>query len=956
MTVTPTELATIFARLERLETRQNLLKDNLLSLKKKVDSLATAFRERPELPQIQQIQASIDQLAKFGDRLEEPILSSPLSSESKPTEVNIDGIDPDMLVMPILEGDSALEMALDTDLEADLSTLLDTIDDGEGGVLGALTEESLAMGNNIEDLTSDSGELGNADIDSLDIGDRPPVLDLDNLDLANISLDDLAKLDISALSGLETPSLDHGLPTDNLSPTDELPLDDGTLTLDDLALNDLTLGDVSLTDDRSDALAFEGELEDLGGLETASILPPLNPPLSDRPKDNNEQTLPPDELPFETFDLDPLAMNAIDLEDLSQSEMASLLDTGFGQLSLDEPDLLDGDLALNLDETSSQSIASTSPAEISELDAELGELDLDLDELELEIAAEMSDYDGITDFEIPIDPTIPDIAANLLDPPSLKSPTLKQNPETSVDTPDITPIGPAPDAPTLSENLPPEDSLGAAVIESELVDIDTDIDIDTEIKREEPKTDPKIAQETEQAIAPPSSPEPASESPQPVIETKESAQELELESKPEPTEVIATQPEQAIAIEAELTAAEIVNRINNRQHYFIGFQLPQIQLSQQNLRDCVFDKTNLQNCQLQNSDLRDTSFKESNLNHANLAGTSLERANFEKADLRNANFQDILFNARTNFRGANLEGANFSGLDLTRSPDFKHANLSQTNFNQVNLRGVNCKDWYLAGASFRHANLIDTNLKQTTLTDADLTGAIYSLKTTFPRGFQPQGARLITAGADLSEQDLSGYDLSELDLTKINLSKANLTQTNFTRCDLTDADLSGANLRRSQLRATCLEANFTAANLTAANLTEANVTGSNFTEANFEQAILKEANFTMTDLRGANFQEADTYRLNCNGANLEGMDLTGLNFEGDLSGANLSHTKLCGLNFNYLDLSWANLTKADVTNATFKETNLENANLRDAQGFDLENYDYKIHLSNIILPDGQTLD
>ncbi|OKH11418.1 pentapeptide repeat-containing protein [[Limnothrix rosea] IAM M-220] len=950
MTVTQTKITAILSRLEKIEARQNLLKNSLLSLKKQVDTLAASFQNRPELAQLQSIQTTLDHLARFGEHIDSPIAAKKASPRhsSQGSMMSGDGIDPDVLVMPLLDNDSELEDVFDNDIAPDLSMLLDTMDMGAG--------------QGFDDL-----ELGGSSLDG-ELGDRllEGNLDLDNLDLENISLDELEQLDLYSLGNLDD-DLGSGLGSSEQGSKD--------------------FGDLEIEGFDSGAGLGNGQI---GKLNDTMVR------LTESDALDAEQAS--QFFDLEDVELDPVAMNALDLADLSDLDVDDLTDTHLdglalgnslddlqlpsesfaaGEPSVEMPESLENtgfeaaaiandvrgfDFSLENSELSDADLGVASESDEQQLDdldhgslddlaiaSSVGEpdlnLDLNLDHLELEVAVEMDNYDNLLspDYDEILDTDRGSaIAENLLEPPAvepaaaiqqtLESAAQEMLDQETTDLPaadltleakdapqDRSPAEPTPDFKTQKESLTP--------------DPDTEAIASPERPDELAEVLPEITQPTSPPLGR-----------TPILDT-ESPEELATASQPP-----------VPAPQAELTAEEIITRIENRQHYFIGFQLMQLQLAQQNLRDCVFDTSNLQNSQLQNSDLRDSSFKSCDLTAANLEYTSLERANFEQANLAKAKLQGILFNSRTSFLGANLEGADFSNLDLTRPPEFKQANLRRAQFVGVNLRGVNCQGWNFSEVNLQRANLIDTNFRDTDLTGADLTGAIYSAKTIFPEDFQPTGALLIAAGEDLSQQDLQKQDLSKLQLTNINFSGANLEHANLDKCDLSDANFSGANLRRSQIRATCLETNFENANLTQADLSEANVTGSNFSNANLEAATLKNANFTMANLRGAQLKNADTYRMNCNGANLENLDLTGINFEGDLSGANLTRAKLCGLNFNYLDLSWANLTDADVTDVTFKETNLDNANLRGAIGFNLDDYDYKIYLNNTILPDGKTLD
>lgn len=904
MTVSQTEITAILQRLTRVEERQNLLKDNLLNLKKQVSSLQHAFQDRPELPQIEALQEQLNQLAEFAARPmaattpEGFYANSTLVAESG---MDTDMVDADILVMPLLEEEEDFSEILTGGDDSDLSGLLNLIsEDGDDAL-----DVSMLDLNDLDSMESLS-------VDELSLEDVPMdvATDFETLDLDQFSLADLDRLDFSVLSGVG--AIDASLGMEDLGGFVESSLD------------------------------LQGDLQDVSGIDVDALSDPL------------------------------------DLEMSSGQDEAGLMDsqvTDYGMDSFESADFFaetggDGDPDfLHVESLAPETIDLGGLDGLSELDSGL-DVALDLEEslpLMTAIAPEAGDVDGVADLgsgEANLE-LVTGLEGLEFEAIAAVDPLPFHGEEVLTDLdfpPDVDPgegaIGEIETAAWTyftEPDVPPE-AMPALTLDNEMGELNLDMtDLELELAAAlpeydaltviDPSADPQPIMADVSVTMPPVLTEYVGDR-QPMVDTED----------PEDLAPVLTPPSAIESPPPELTPAEVLTRIENRQHYFIGFRLPHIQLARQNLRDCIFDKSDLQNSEFHNADLRDCSFRESNLQNANLEYASLERANFEQANLQNVNFQGILFNRRTNFKGANLQGADFSYLNLTEPPDCKQADLSHAYFLECNLRGADLSQWNLTGAKLCRANLLETNLRNAILTDADLRGAVYNHKTTFPDGFHPQGAILLEPGADLSNEDLQGLDLTSLDLTRVNFSGANLEQTKLDYCDLSEANFYGANLRRAELKVTALEINLENANLTQADLTEGNFTGSNCKQANFQSAVLKNANFTMTDLRGANLKGANTYRMNCNGSNMEEIDLREINFEGNLSGANLSRAQLQNLNLNYLNLSWANLTGADLTGVSFKEANLDNANLTDAVGFRTVDHDYTIYLNNTVLPDGSTWD
>ncbi|NJN74343.1 MAG: pentapeptide repeat-containing protein, partial [Limnothrix sp. RL_2_0] len=558
----------------------------------------------------------------------------------------------------------------------------------------------------------------------------------------------------------------------------------GDITEDDLpSLNDLGAFE-DITEEEMALLGDISEME-LSALETSAF-----DDLSDLDLDDEIAELP----------LDNPELSAADSNDGLGIEALPSMDNG--EVVMDEMPVLDldgdeeetADFNTDIDDLMAETGLTETLPESPELHASghipvlpvgngFDDVDLDINNLELELAADLSDYDeidGLVEIEAE---SISDNTPEFLG----QGDDLLSAEEITFDASELMES----ESEEMWETNETTDEATDQIIETtEAIAPDFDINVDAP-KEHPPIIDTEAPEELAVAIASPSAP-PTDEAAH--LEAAHLSEETQDNDQ-------GTSPKTDLTDEsgnpAELSAEEILSRIENRQHYFIGFYLPNLNLTQQNLRDCVFDQSNLTAGNFQSSDVRDTSFKKCNLQDSNFQYTSLERTDFEKANLQKVDFRGMLFNERTNFRQAKLQAADFSDLDFSRPPIFTEANLHRTKFIGVNLRDLNLGQWDLTEAKLCRANLINANLREAILTDADLTGAVYSDTTIFPEHFDPEaaGALHLQEGANLAGANLQGLDLHLLDLKQVNFQGANLEHTNLNDCDLSQANLTGANLR-----------------------------------------------------------------------------------------------------------------------------------------------------------------
>jgi len=151
-----------------------------------------------------------------------------------------------------------------------------------------------------------------------------------------------------------------------------------------------------------------------------------------------------------------------------------------------------------------------------------------------------------------------------------------------------------------------------------------------------------------------------------------------------------------------------------------------------------------------------------NLRDANFSRVNLQEANLTGADLNGTDFTDAIFSSHTkwpagfdhltvgahgpgvdysskefllNARHWDLKGTNFEGAEI-KSTDFRRTNLAEANLRDANFSRVNLQEANLTGADLRGTDL--SEIKHNSHTK--WTGAIYSVHTKWPEGFDPRAA------------------------------------------------------------------------------------------------------------------------------------------------------------------------------------------------------------------------
>ena len=150
----------------------------------------------------------------------------------------------------------------------------------------------------------------------------------------------------------------------------------------------------------------------------------------------------------------------------------------------------------------------------------------------------------------------------------------------------------------------------------------------------------------------------------------------------------------------------------------------------------------------------------------------------------------------TNLAGADVTGANFKGTRLTQEQLYSTLSYRRQRLVGTELSGIDLTGW-----DFRGQDLTDASFILSTLTDAQLAGAIITgLDLLQTRGFtkdqlystasyQRKSLRDIRlSNHDLSDWDLSGQDLAGARLRNVKLEATDLTGSNLKNADLRAAD------------------------------------------------------------------------------------------------------------------------------------------------------------------------
>ena len=372
-----------------------------------------------------------------------------------------------------------------------------------------------------------------------------------------------------------------------------------------------------------------------------------------------------------------------------------------------------------------------------------------------------------------------------------------------------------------------------------------------------------------------------------------------------------------------------------------------------------------------------------------------ERSNFSFSNLRNSQITKSKI-SNSNFIFSDLSYSSFMRSKV-QNTYFKNAILIGTNFELSDLSGTDFQESNVKGANFRKAYLDQTDLRNTNLEEADLTGALYTSTTQFPKDFNPGKSNLylisseaVIINADLKEiqlearyipsqtqqqiiyQRLQGSDLSKSRISKTNFSAAELAHINFShskldkvifqRASLQHLNFNGSSIRESSFnKAIFKTTQFEETIIKYSNFINSILSGSNFEKStleniNFQDSNLNSASFRNSTLENINFTNADLNRADFRDTYFKDVVIDKANFKKSLYSSKTTFPKdfspvKMGLFFigenadlekaklSWKDLSSENLQGSNLRNATLKGTKLINANLENAnlENANLEN-------------------
>lgn len=224
-------------------------------------------------------------------------------------------------------------------------------------------------------------------------------------------------------------------------------------------------------------------------------------------------------------------------------------------------------------------------------------------------------------------------------------------------------------------------------------------------------------------------------------------------------------------------------------------------------------------------------------NKCSFYGVIFDKCNFEDVVAQEANFANCSLYG-TKFIDSDLTGANFTGAMFDENTKFEgDVNLQNAVFLGVDLRN--------SGIEKLSGSLLFTD---------PLKGALYTVHTKFPKGFDPKKAGMILVSFNFPNIQYTNNDESlsfiPYNSYRNNAShELNITDLSFTQCwrvDFADADLSGL----------CMK------------------------NADFEEAYFRDTNMKNTDCENSNFRKAKLIGTNLSGANMKNTDLTYTKMQG----------------------------------------------------------------------------
>lgn len=408
---------------------------------------------------------------------------------------------------------------------------------------------------------------------------------------------------------------------------------------------------------------------------------------------------------------------------------------------------------------------------------------------------------------------------------------------------------------------------------------------------------------------------------------------------------------------------------------FINEDLSGQDLSGQSFADCHFEGTNLSGANLSGCDFTAASFVYVDLSGADLSGCEFGGSSFTNVHLIECNFSDANFSFDVHFTETPMIKCNLSNawLDNCANLELVECRLSRTLFiyniplftsciwentnyyfmYEDEIRPTNVPDnltvvefgnlMALDFSGLSHPSILDSLLDMW-LVDLDLSVGLYSDKTRWPEGFNPNAYPLIKI-----DGDLRGRDLGEVNLENVSWTKTTIYDE-YTKWPKDFDPSQHPNLVKIGPNTSLSGVDFT--NIGIGLLRYQNFSGSNLSQANFSSIDLEEASFQGANLMGTNFSGAKLSQNHwcfeqavCNihtvwpdnfpesskkhmifvtsGAQIPDINLKAAILKDlDLSNVDLSNADLGGATFENIDLSGACLIDANIANTTFKNVSV----------------------------------
>ena len=373
---------------------------------------------------------------------------------------------------------------------------------------------------------------------------------------------------------------------------------------------------------------------------------------------------------------------------------------------------------------------------------------------------------------------------------------------------------------------------------------------------------------------------------------------------------------------------------SNNILYAVGSDFSRKTFDDYDLKNAIFDRTNLAHTSFKNTQLDGARFV-----FANLTGSNL----FDKMNLSNVNLAGVDIGS-SSLNGKDLSGANLSYVDLSNQ-DLEGTNLTNVFLLRTDLSGNDLRQTPLENTNFRFTNLSGSKLPDSILTNNDFYSA--ELK------------NMDFGGKNLSNSIFSLADFEDTNMIEVNVEYSSFVDVDFSQ--IKNKSLKGANMDHGsfsyssfvdvELPMKLEHVNFNKAKMNGVNFENRSIFGCLFQETNLNNANFKDADLSAGAARTIIDYEPRLLELSTREfvkevfgphPNVQLLDLNIIddkmhvralfynNFSNsELQNANLQNSNLFSADFKNTNLSGTNLSNAQLTNANLSGANLSGANLID---------------------------